>query len=364
MKLHRLPLYAAAASLALAPAHLNAQTTVATDPVGFTTISVTPGTGTARRTTMLSIPLLDTAWTNSGLSSGTITSVASNSIVVSNAGWLAGELSKPSEPHVVQITSGTAAGRIFLIASSANTGGASGSAGLANTATNIFISPIDSAQISTNLPATGVAAGNTFKIYACDTLSWFGSPATTGVLGGTSSTNSDNITVTINGSPTIYYYRTASTNWVRSGVNSSASNVALVPNIGVAYSRLSSNALSFVATGQVPVTNRVAPIKNSGNTVLSQYWPVATTLRGLGLQNLTNWVKGTNQTSTDNVTVVSGSTTTTYYYNGTNWRRFPLTSSQDNVTIPIGAAVTVIKKGSAPGYTPLTQIITNFYNLN
>lgn len=363
MKLHRLPLYAAAASLALAPAHLNAQTTVATDPVGFTTVTITPGNGTARRQTMMSIPLLDAA-SVSGLSSGTISGVTSNSIVVSNAGWTAGALSQPSEPYVIQITSGTAAGRFFLIASSAATGGASGSAALANTATSVFISPIDSLQVSNDLPAAGVAEGNTFKLFACDTLSWFGSPATTGVLGGTSPNNSDNVTVTINGTPTTYYYRTTSSNWVRSGLNSSASNVALVPNIGLAYNRLSSNALSFVTTGQVPVTNRVAPIRNSGTTVLSQYWPVATTLKNLGLQDLAGWVKGTNQVSTDNVIVVAGGTPSTYYNNGTNWRRFPLTGNQDGVQIPVGAAVQVVKKGTNAGYTPFAQSIANYYNLN
>jgi hypothetical protein len=364
MKLHRLPLYAAAASLALAPAHhLNAQTTVSTDPVGFTTVTITPGSGTARKQTMMSIPLLDAA-SVSGLSSGTISGVASNSIVVSNAGWTPGALSLPSEPYVIQITSGPAAGRFFLIASSATTGGASGSTALANTATNVFISPIDSTQVSNDLPATGVAVGNAFKLFACDTLSWFGSPATTGVLGGTGPTSADTITVTVNGTPTTYYYRTTSSNWVRSGPNTAAGNVALVPNIGLAYNRLSSNALSFVTTGQVPVTNRVAPIKNSGTTTLSQYWPVATTLKNLGLQDLAGWVKGTNQISTDNVIVVAGGTPITYYNNGTNWRRFPLPGSQDNVQIPVGAAVQVVKKGSAGGFTPFAQSITNYYNLN
>jgi hypothetical protein len=366
MKLHRLPLFAVVAAFALPQLTLNAQTTVATDPVGFTTINVTPGTGTSRKPTLLSIPLLDVDSTVAGLTAGTISAVTSNSIVVSNAGWTPGSLSQPATPFVIQITSGPAAGRFFLVASSANTGGASGSAALANTVSNIFISTIDGNQFSNNLANVGVAAGATFKLYACDTLSWFGTPATTGIRGGTSHTNSDNIIVTVNGTPTTYYFNTSSNNWVRSPINSSAANVALVPNFGVTYNRLGNSALSFVSTGQVPTTNRIVPIKNSGATILSQYWPVNSTLNGLGLQSLPGWVSGTNQASTDNVIVIANGTPTTYYYHvsptATNWRRFPLPTSQDNVNIPIGAAIQISKKGSAPGYSPLTQTIP--YSLN
>ena len=362
MKLHRLPLFIAVALFVLPHANLNAQTTVATDPVGFTTINVTPGTGTSRKQTLLSIPLLDVDSTVTGLTSGTISAVTSNSIVVSNAGWTPGALSQPASPFVIQITSGPAAGRFFLVASSANTGGASGSAALANTTSNIFISTIDGQQISNNLANVGVAANATFKLYACDTLSWFGTPATTGIRGGTSAAGADNVVVTVNGTPTTYYFNTSSNNWVRSPINSSAANVALVPNFGVAYNRLGSSALSFISTGQVPVTNRIVPIKNGGTTVLAQYWPAASSLKSLGIQSLPGWVVGTNHTSTDNVVVVAGGTPSTYYYNGSNWRRFPLSASQDNVQIPIGAAVQIIKKGNAAGYSSLSQSVP--YTLN
>jgi hypothetical protein len=365
MKLHRLPLLAVVATFALPHINLNAQTTVATDPVGFTTISVTPGTGTARQSTMLSIPLLDVDSTMSGLATGTISAVTSNSIVVSNAGWTPGALSQPATPFVIQVTSGPAAGRFFLIASSATTGGASGGAALVNTASNVFISTIDLTPITNNLANAGVTAGNNFKIYACDTLSWFGSPASTGIRGGTNAASADNLIVTINGTPTTYFYSTTVSNWVRTPTINSA-NVALSPNSGIMYSRLGSNALSFVSTGQVPVTNRIAPIKNSGITVLSQYWPVNSTLNGLGLQSVPGWVGGTNQVSTDNVTVIVNGTPTTYYYHvsstATNWRRFPLPTSQNTVSIPVGAAIQINKKGSAPGFSSLNQAVP--YNLN
>jgi hypothetical protein len=341
------------------------EATATTEPVGFTTVTVAPGSGTARKSTLISIPLLDVDSTVSGLSAGTISAVVSNSIVVTNAGWIPGALSQPASPFVIQITSGPAAGRFFLIASSATTGGASGGAALANSATNVFISTIDLVPVANDLANAGVTAGNNFRLYACDTLSWFGSPSSTGITGGTNAASADNIIVTVNGTPSTYFYSTTASNWVRTpGINSA--NVALTPNSGIMYNRLGSNNLSFMSTGQVPVTNRIAPIKNSGITVLSQYWPVNSTLNGLGLQSLPGWVGGTNQASTDNVVVLVNGTPTTYYYHvsptATNWRRFPLPTSQDNVSIPIGAAIQINKKGTAPGYSSLAQTIP--YNLN
>ena len=290
--------------------------------------------------------------------------VTSNSIIVTNAGWTAGALSQPAAPFVVQITSGPATGRFFLVASSATTGGASGGATLTNTATNLFISSLSLTPITNNLANAGVSAGNTFKIYACDTLSWFGTPATTGIRGGTNAASADNIVVTVNGSATTYFFNTNTTNWqASSGPASSRSNVALLPSYGVTYSRLGSNALSFVATGQVPTTSNSVAVKNSGVTVLSSYWPTTNTLRGLGIQNLPGWVTGTSQASTDNVMIISGGNAVTYLYTGTNWRRTSgPTGSQDNVLIPIGSSVQIIKKGSASGYSTLSQSVP--YTLN
>lgn len=364
MKLQRLPLFVAlTASLLLPQAGIHAQTTVATDPVGFTTISVTPGASGARRQTLMSIPLLEVDPSVGGLTAGTISAVvSSNSIVVTNAGWTPGNLSKPAEPFVIQITSGPAAGRFFLIASSAATGGASGGAALANTATNIFVSSIDLQQMNNHLTNAGVAAGNTFKIYACNTLSWFGTPGTTGIRGGTNAASADNVQLTINGNSATYFYNTNSSNWVRSSPQQLANNIALLPSYGLTYSRLGTNALSFISTGQVPVISNAVAIKNSGITILSSYYPTTNNLRGLGIQNLPGWVSTTNPTTADNVVVVAGGSALTYFYNGTNWRRSSPQQLADNVAIPIGSSVQIIKKGSASGYSLLSLPMN--YNLN
>jgi len=368
MKLHRLPLFAVATSFALA--YANAQTTVATDPVGFVTVNINPGTATTKRPTFFSIPLQE-AETITGQVSGALTAVTSNSLVNSNAGWTAGALSAPATPYVVQITSGAAAGSIFLVASSANTAGASGSAGLANTATTLYISPLDSARV--NLTNIGVAVSNTYRIFACDTLgAFFGTPGTTGIRGGSAITNADSITTIINGSQNNYWYNTGVTpnRWSKQGPGSADSaNVALVPNYGVIYNKLGTNALSFTVTGQVPVAAREASIKNSGLTLLSQYWPATSTLSSLGLQSLPIWTGGSSVSSADTVVLTaSNGSQSTFWYDPTansgagGWRRQAPGNPVTNPVIGIGTAVQIFQRGSASGYTTLEQAVP--YSLN
>lgn len=168
MKLLRISLIASLiASVSLPDS--KAQTTATTDPVGFVTVGITAGTGSAKRNTLFSVPLLETE-SIQGQIAGTITGVTASTISNSNAGWAAGALSQPATPYLIQITSGAAEGRLFLISSSTNTGGAV--AGTANTATTVTVSSVDSTQV--DLSSLGIVAGtDTYKIYACDTLSSF-----------------------------------------------------------------------------------------------------------------------------------------------------------------------------------------------
>lgn len=349
------PSITAAAALLVASTGLHAQTTATTDPVGFVTVDVTPGLGTAKRSTLLSIPLLESESID-GQVAGFITGVTSNTIVNTNAGWTPGQLSDPSSPYVIQVASGAAAGRMFLIASSTNTAGAI--AGAPNTATNVTVSSLDSAQV--DLTTLGITPGtDTYKIFACDTIgSFFGVPPT-GIQGGTSATNADTIVVALNGAFNTYWFNTgvATNRWSRVGPgNPDSQNVALLPSYGVQFQRLATNALSFVPIGQVPTTNRQVSIKNSGITYLSQFWPAETTINGLGLQSLPGWVSGAAATNTDNILLTANGSFSTYWYNGTNWRRVgPGNPISDTNTIPIGATIQILKRGTNGGYSTLNQ---------
>jgi len=361
MNILHLPLAVITASALVVSSVQAQEATATTDPVGFVTVGIAAGTGTAKRNTLFSVPLLE-AESIDGQAAGVITGVTANTISNSNAGWTAGALSQPETPYLIQITSGAAEGRMFLIASSAPTGGAI--SGTPNTATTVSISSTDTAQV--DLSTLGIQAGtDTYKIYACDTLSsFFGTPETTGVLGGSSATAADTVLAVVNGNATTYFYNTASNppRWSRVFVGSpDSSNVALVPYYGVQYSRLASTPLSFVVTGGVPTLPRSVAVRNSGSTLLSQYWPVDSTLASLGLESVVN--PGASAAAADTVILTSAGAANTYFYDGTNWRRvFVGSPIADTTPVPVGSTIQVVRKGSATGFTTLSQLVP--YNLN
>jgi hypothetical protein len=333
--------------------------TATTDPVGFVTVGITAGTGTAKRNTLFSVPLMETE-SIGGQVAGTITGVTANTISNTNAGWTAGALSQPATPYLIQITSGAAEGRLFLISSSANTGGAI--SGVANTATTVTVSSTDTAQI--DLTSLGIVAGtDTYKIYACDTLSsFFGTPATTGVQGGTAPANADTVVAVVNGTSSTYYYSTTSSRWVRAVLgNPDSSNVPLLPYYGVQYGRLANSALSFVVTGGVPTEPRKVAVKNSGTTIVSQFWPVSSTLGTSGLSSVVT--PGATAAAADTVVLTEGLATSTFFFNGTDWKKVVLGTPTANTNpIPIGASVQIIRKGTATGFSTLSQNVP--YTLN
>lgn len=354
MKLHRLPLYAAAASLAFGPAHLNAQTTVATDPVGFVTLTIAGGNP---RTTALSIPLLDTA-NITGQAVGQITGVGASTITNTNAGWGTNGLSAATNPHLIQITSGDAAGRMFLIATNPNT------------STVLTINANDILQGS--LITLGVAVGDNYKIVPCDTLNTlFGTnptaapPIGLGVRGGTSTTNSDNVNLILNGATRTFFYRTNSTpGWVATTFgNPPSGNTPLPPYAGLQYIRRTNSPITFTATGSVPTLLRRVMVKNFGQTLLAQYWPANSTVAGLNLQSIPGWVANTNPANADKVTVVgTNANSATYFYDGTNWRQQAFGNPIRNTnSVALGSAIQILKIGSTGGYSTYSNAMP--YNL-
>lgn len=345
MKLHRIPLFALAASFALGQA--NAQTTVATDPVGFVTVTIRGGNPT---TTALSIPLLDTA-SITGQAVGEITGVGANTITNTNAGWGANQLSAVASPNLIQITSGNAAGRMFLIATNPNT------------ATSLTVNATDILQ--GNLTNLGVAVGDNYKIVPCDTLlTLFGTNpvASLGVRGGTSSTNSDNINLIVNGAVRTYFYRTNSTTngWVATTFGNPASgNTPLPPYAGLQYIRRATSNITFTVTGSVPTSLRRVMVKNSGQTLLSQYWPANSTVAGLNLQSIAGWRSNTNPANADKATIVStNGTQATYFYDGSNWRQQAFGNPIRNTnSVALGSAILILKIGTNSGYSTYSNAV-------
>jgi hypothetical protein len=336
----------------------NAQTSVNSEPVGYVNLKITgSGTGTSKKLTYLSVPLLDKDVPISGKTGGTITGVTSTTITDSTAGWTAGALSAPATPYLIGITSGTAAGRIFLIASSATTGGAVGASASANTATTVTISSIDTGSGVTDLVAAGVAVGNSYSIYGCDTLtSALGAPGTTGVLSGASSTVADSVVLIYNGTASTYFHN--GTRWTKVFAgNPDASNTPLLPFYGLAYARLGASDINLTVTGTVPTLARKAQIKNAGVTLFSSYYPSDSTLASLGLQNLSGWTSNASSALADKLVLVSSTgVASTYWYSGTGWKKvFAGSPAADTTVIPVGSMIYINKVGSAAGSSTFTQ---------
>ena len=318
---------------------------MATVPQGYVTLTVTAGTGTGLVPSVLAFPLQGTA-TASGQMAGSVTSVTSNTITNANAGWTAGQLSQAATPYLIQFTSGQAVGRTFLLSTTT-----------ANTATTVALNPTDA--LNTDLTTLGIANTDTYQIIPADTLlSVLGTPATTGVLGNTSSTNCDLVDLFSAGGWTPYYYNTTSNHWTRStppyGVSD---NLVIRPDTGVIYNRHAASPLSFVLVGRVPSVARQAAVSNSGITALSNDWPADLTLGTSSIQTLPGWVKGSSSATADTVQAFSVTTGwRTYYYNGTDWILATGPNSvSDRVLLSAGTFVIINKHGTASGQSILLQ---------
>jgi len=332
-------------AIALLPFHASAQeTTLQGEPFGYVKINIAAGMGNAKRTTFVSIPLLEEA-NITGKATGRITGVTSNTITAEGAGWTAGQLSTISEPHLIEITSGSAKGRMFLIASAT-----------ANSTDTVTIHSEEVARVGSlaNLEiATGAQDGDSYRIRPVDTLSsFFGTPDTTLIGGGTSAAAADTVTIVVNGSAGTYFFNTSLGRWTRVGLgNLDSSHVPILPYAGVQYARLAASPLEFIVTGKVPSGDRQVAIKNSGPTILSPFWPVNQTLGGLGIQNTPTWATGGTAAAADTVSLTANGTVTTFFHDGSNWRRVGLGSGlSDTVAVPVGASVLINRKGNALGY--------------
>ena len=314
-----------------------------TDPVGFVTCNITAGTGVARSSSPISVPLSNPA-PASGQVVGVISGLTANTISNSNAGWTAGQLSSVTSPTLVAITSGNASGRVFIVSSTVN-----------NTATQLTVDAADLG--STDLATLGITAGtDTYELLQAETLSSLFGVDGSEFLASTSAANADQIVLRVSGSNRNYYLSNSTTpnQWRRVGPNTVSNNQVVKPDTGVIVARLKAEGLSLTFTGEVPVMQREVIVSNSGVTTLSAGWPADQTLGTLGINAISGW---TNGSAGDQVQfLVSGSPRNYYYDAGTSqWKRVGPGTVSSSVVIPLGTVYNIIKKGTVSGSTELTQ---------
>jgi hypothetical protein len=322
--------------------------TVATDPVGYSTWSIAAGTGTARTFTTLALPLYQPTSSIDGSTAGVITSVTSNSITVSGAGWTAGGLSNAAAPFCLRITSGTAEGRNLLISTS-----------VGNTADTLTVDLSQSGvQDLTSLGV--VAASDTFEIIECDTLSsLFDIPAEGGIIGGVDLDSSDNVWLFVNGAWSKYYYDTALVRWTKfTRGNPDASNQVVLPDSGILFSRIANEASSLIVTGTVPSTARQMTINQAGVTVVGSSWPVDMTLSAAKFNDIPEWQSSADASVADKVYILSGGAWQRYYHDGVDWLKNSRgTPVSNDVNIKSGTAVLLLKASPASSSSFLSQVL-------
>jgi uncharacterized protein (TIGR02597 family) len=327
-----------------------------TTPVGAMTTTIAGSNGVAYKITPLSVNL-ENSPPASGLSTGRISSITSNSVSVTGAGWQPSELSTPSLPCFLKITSGAGAGRTFLIT--------------ANTVDSVTLNT-QSLDLTLLGLATG-AQGDTFELITGTTLLNLLGTNVDGVIGGSSANATSGLTDKVlmndaNGVVRTYYFDTTAVpaQWRRIGSSVNQDTAVISPLSGILYYRIGVPSIQIAYTGRVPTTISQRQVSTTGTSVLSTVFPADYTLSSLSLQTSQSWRKlndsGVVLNSTDRVLVPDAlGVIRSYYHDGTTWRRVGSGADQAAVSIPAGTAIYVTRFGSI-GSALWSQQLP--YNLN
>lgn len=334
------PLRSSLAILVAAGISANAQTTVATDPVGFMTMDLPVGSDT-----IVAAPL-----TKSPVFQGAVTS--RNGYVLTSTGANFGNLT--SSPHYVQPTSGSQAGMIFDVAS--------------NTADTITL-------VDNGVEPTGLDASAQFKVVPYWTLgelfplsaqgASFTASANTLATGRRTQILFPNTTGTgINRAPSATYFFVTNTFWRSTSASTTdANNTPILPD-SYFIVRNPTNAqtgLKLTVSGSVstnPMTvqlDRIASGPNDNYVSLGR--PVDITLNNLGLITSGAFAQSLNTLATgrrDQLLVFNNSASginkapsaTYFYVTNSGWRSTAAPSTDAGNTVIPAAVGYVIRKAT------------------
>lgn len=321
------------------------QASVATDPVGFTTLTINGSPdGSTTAFTAISVNLenpvvLKGKFTETPTSNTATDSYASNDV---NAYSVTDSVGNGS--YYFQITSGSNEGLIFDI--------------LSNT----------SSQYSLSADLSGlVSAGDSYSIKKHTTLGdVFGEDNSAGFKSGGDVGASDRIYIMStdgSGIYATYYYQTDSLGflggdgWRLSGdLFTDVSDVVIGPDDGLFVGRTAIGDLSIIVSGSVNTTDhqRFLP---TGYSLVSYPFPVDVTLDELGLySNINGYVSGGDVASSDRVYVISAEGIFTVYYRqtdalgflgGDGWRLSgDIFTPYDDEVIPAGSSLVIYHIGT------------------
>lgn len=346
-------LYSGLAALSLlVPTATHAETTVATVPQGYVTLTVSAGTGTFAKLSILYAPLHSTS-TAAGILNGQITAFATSTVTNSSAGWTDSQLASATAPTFIKITSGAATGHTFQI--TANT----------SNALTVDTQGLD-------LTTLGILAGDTYQIFAGDTiLSLFGTPSAENlIIGGTSSHDAVDLVMLYNGSAWIpYYYNTTAGAWRQGTSPTNKGSTYIRPDCAFIYSRIGNTPLTFTVTGEVPTTQAKMVVNTNGNTPIASFFPTDQTLGSLNIQSLPGWKKVgdagvATSANADKVLIHNGSAWIPYFYNGTagQWRQGTSPTDKASIPVPVGAGILIQRTGTTGRSVLTLSTPSNYLN--
>lgn len=324
----------AAAMLFAAP--LAAETNVvATDPVGYITVSIA-GTGGTN----------SPAYTFLGLSmirefsyQGVLTSVGANSLTDTNANWTEDQFNGTNGSFTVEIASGNNEGVQTTILDT--------------------LAASDTLQTADDI-SPSATIGDSYKIYKNWTIgSVFGISNAAGIAGGTIST-ADQLLLWNGVGTDKFYYKTSGaggTGWrnFTNAVND-ASGTPLFLEQGIMVRRLATASTNITIVGAVKVTDSAILVEGTNYTFAANPYPVDMTLASSELYNgnVTNGVKGGTLSTADQIQFWAGTKADSYYYKtsgagGTGWRNITnAVQDASGKTIPGGSFFIVKRQDSLP----------------
>ena len=305
-----------------------------TVPIGYMTYPVTNGA-----TISFGVPLVKPP-----IFTGFASTVNPASITVTGGSWTANQFITPGKHYFVLIKTGLQAGRTLLV--------------VGNTADTLTLDVED-----TNLNAAGfavVAGTDAFELFEGNSLgSLFGTTAdasgilTSGLKGGTASSNADGVQVYNGTSFATYFFNTTLGYWVLvNGGTTNRNDFILYPDDGMLLTRRGVTG-SITMSGRVPANKLLTKFAGGSTNVVTVRFPVGTTLGGLNFGSPGTWLSGSSSSVADTVGLWNGSRWILYYKNTSNrWvRNNGGSTDQGAVAIPAGRAIQVLKRGTATGAT-------------
>ena len=320
-------------------ASLSAQT-VATDPVGFTTLTVNAKPASIRGFTLLSLNLTRLPVFQSVVP--TVSTNGSNQTVLTfpASTFTAGAFNAAANggSHYIELLNGANSGRISDIVS--------------NTDSTI--------TLADNITSSLTAGSSTIKIRPNWTFGTvFGANNSAGLLGGVSASAADVVSLTnpSTGVATNYFYSTTNNRW-QTGLTD-ATNHVIPADVGLRIERKLTSPVSFQIVGAVKLGTTGIFIQGGSaknlNYVANPYPLPSVTLANSNLYTgnpATGLAGGVSASAADNLSIYDSATGvyTNYFYSTTNNRWQKGLADASNDVIPDGAAVLITRKNNGSSF--------------